>query len=102
MGFGWATRNRDRAQGIVYMEAIITPLTWADWPENALRAFQGLRSKSGEEIVLEKNIFVEWVLPGSVIRRLSEEEMAAYRRPYANPGRPEAHAYMAAHDSEGG
>ena len=86
MGFGWATRNRDRVQGIVYMEAIITPLTWADWPENALRAFQGLRSKSGEEIVLEKNIFVEWVLPGSVIRRLSEEEMAAYRRPFANPG----------------
>ena len=53
-------------------------------------------------MVLEKNIFVERVLPGSVIRRPSEEEMAAYRRPYANPGRPEAHAYMAAHDSEGG
>jgi len=86
LGFDWAMRNRDRVQGIVYMEAIITPLTWADWPENARRAFQGFRSEDGEEMVLEKNIFVERVLPGSVIRRLSEEEMAAYRRPFANPG----------------
>src|SRR5262249_1257890 len=83
LGFDWAMRNRDRVQGIVYMEAIVTPLTWADWPENARRAFQGFRSESGEEMVLEKNIFVERVLPGSVIRRLSEEEMAAYRRPFA-------------------
>src|ERR1700756_5489764 len=47
-------RNRDRVQGIVYMEAIVTPLTWADWPENARRAFQGFRSESGEEMILEQ------------------------------------------------
>jgi haloalkane dehalogenase len=68
------------------MEAIITPLTWADWPENARRAFQGFRSESGERMILEQNMFVERVLPASIIRRLSEEEMAAYRNPFVSPG----------------
>jgi haloalkane dehalogenase len=86
MGFDWANRNRDRMQGIVYMEAIVTPLTWADWPENARRVFQGFRSSSGEGMILEKNIFVERVLPGSVMRKLGEEEMAVYRKPFASPG----------------
>ena len=62
LGFEWAMRNRDRMQGIVYMEAIVTPLTWADWPENARRAFQGFRSESGERMILEQNMFVERVL----------------------------------------
>jgi hypothetical protein len=66
----WANGHRDRVQGIVYMEAIVTPLTWADWPENARRVFQGFRSESGEEMILEKNMFVERVLPSSV--RLSD------------------------------
>src|SRR5262249_48055086 len=81
-----ANRNRDRVQGIAYMEAIVTPLTWADWPENARHVFQGFRSKSGEEMILQKNIFVERVLPGAVMRKLGEEEMAAYRKPFARPG----------------
>jgi haloalkane dehalogenase len=86
MGFDWANRNRDRVQGIVYMEAIVTPLTWADWPENARRVFQSFRSESGEEMILEKNMFVERVLPNSIIRRLSDQEMATYRKPFARPG----------------
>jgi haloalkane dehalogenase len=68
------------------MEAIVTPLTWADWPENARRAFQGFRSPAGEDMILAKNTFVERVLPGSILRKLSEEEMAEYRRPFATPG----------------
>ena len=86
LGFEWANRHRDRVRGIAYMEAIVTPLTWSDWPENARRAFQGFRSERGEEMILEKNMFVERVLPGSVIRALSEKEMEVYRRPFANPG----------------
>jgi haloalkane dehalogenase len=86
MGFDWSNRNRGRVQGIVYMEAIVTPLTWADWPENAQRVFQGFRSESGEEMILEKNMFVERVLPSSIIRTLSDAEMAAYRKPFARPG----------------
>ena len=86
LGFEWAHRNADRVAGIAYMEGIVTPVTWADWPENARRAFQGFRSAGGEEMVLVKNTFVERVLPGSVIRKMSDEEMAEYRRPFANPG----------------
>ena len=68
------------------MEALVTPVTWADWPENARRAFQGFRSEGGEDMILQKNIFVERVLPGSVLRKLTDEEMAEYRRPFADPG----------------
>ena len=86
LGFEWANRNRERVAGIAYMEALVTPVTWADWPENARRAFQGFRSEGGEDMILQKNMFVERVLPGSVMRKLSEEEMAEYRRPFLNPG----------------
>jgi haloalkane dehalogenase len=86
LGFEWARKHPDRVAGIAYMEAIVTPITWADWPENARRVFQGFRSGGGEDMVLDKNVFVERVLPGSVIRKMTEAEMAEYRRPFANPG----------------
>jgi haloalkane dehalogenase len=86
LGFEWASQHADRVQGIVYMEAIVQPMTWADWPDNARRVFQGFRGAGGEEMVLQKNIFVERVLPGSVLRQLTDEEMAAYRAPFAAVG----------------
>jgi len=86
LGFDWANQHRDRVRGIVYMEAIVTPLTWDDWPESARRVFQGFRSADGEEMVLTKNVFVERVLPASVIRPLTDAEMTEYRRPYLAPG----------------
>lgn len=86
LGFDWARRHPQRVAGIVYMESIVAPLTWEDWPENARRVFQGFRGPGGEDMVLNKNVFVERVLPGSVLRPLSEAEMDAYRRPFARPG----------------
>ncbi|RCW46261.1 haloalkane dehalogenase [Halopolyspora algeriensis] len=86
LGFDWAHRHAAAMRALVYMEAIVMPVTWQDWPESARRIFQGMRSDAGEEMVLERNMFVETVLPGSVLRDLSDEEMAEYRRPYANPG----------------
>jgi haloalkane dehalogenase len=86
LGFDWANRHRDRVAGIAYMEAIVRPVTWDDWPEAARGIFQALRSPAGEELVLERNVFVERILPGSILRRLSDEEMAEYRRPFAEPG----------------
>jgi len=86
LGFEWTQRHPERVQGIAYMEAIVTPITWDDWPENARRVFQGFRSEAGEEMVLIKNLFVEGVLPSAVMRKMTEEEMAEYRRPFANPG----------------
>lgn len=86
LGFDWANRHRDRIRAIAYMEAIVMPVTWEDWPESARRIFQGLRSESGENMILDKNLFVERILPGSIQRRLSDDEMAEYRRPFAEPG----------------
>lgn len=86
LGFDWANRHRDAVKGIAYMEAIVRPMTWDDWPEAARAVFQGFRSPAGEDMVLDKNVFVERVLPGSVLRPLTDEEMGQYRRPYLQPG----------------
>jgi haloalkane dehalogenase len=86
LGFDWANRNREKVKGICYMEAIVRPMDWEEWPEAATGIFKGFRSEAGEEMILEKNLFVEAVLPGSVLRDMTEEEMAVYRRPFLNPG----------------
>lgn len=86
LGFYWARRHPQRVRGIVYMEAIVRPVTWDEWPEAARSIFQAMRSPAGEEIVLQKNVFVERILPASVLRPLTEAEMAVYRRPYTEPG----------------
>ena len=86
LGFDWAERHRASVRGVVYMESIVQPLTWEQWPERARSIFQALRSPAGEEMVLQKNVFVERILPASVLRSLTEEEMAVYRRPYREPG----------------
>ena len=86
LGFNWAQRNPDKISGLVYMEALVQPLTWKDWPENAKGVFQAMRSEAGEEMVLQKNIFVERILPASVIRKLTDQEMSIYRKPFLDPG----------------
>lgn len=86
LGFHWAHRNPQAVRGIAYMEAIVRPVTWAEWPENARRVFQNMRGPGGEEMVLQKNVFVERILPGSVLRGLTEAEMAVYRKRFAEPG----------------
>src|SRR4026207_1520073 len=64
----------------------VLPVTWDEWPEVAPKVFQAMRSPAGEEMVLVKNVFVERILPLSVLRGLTEAEMAVYRRPYLEPG----------------
>lgn len=86
LGFDWASQHPDKVRGICYMEGIPCPIRWDDWPEVVAPIFRGFRSEAGESMVLDKNVFVEKVLPGSVLRGLSDEEMAVYRRPFANPG----------------
>lgn len=86
LGFDWANRHRDAVKGIAYMEAIVRPVTWDEWPESARRFFQGLRSEAGEEMILVRNLFIENVLPASIIRELDEAEMNEYRKPYLQVG----------------
>jgi haloalkane dehalogenase len=86
LGFHWARRHPERVRGLVYMEALVRPLTWEEWPEAARKVFQAMRSPAGEEMVLQKNVFVERILPASVLRGLTEAEMSVYRRPYREAG----------------
>ena len=86
LGFYWACRNRGAVKSLAYMEAIVTPLRWDDWPENARNIFQLMRSPAGEELVLQKNIFIERILPGAILRKLTDVEMAAYRKPWLDAG----------------
>ncbi len=86
LGFDWASRHAGSVSGICHMEGVVTPLTWAEWPENARGIFQAFRSPAGEDLVLEKNVFVENVLPKSILRPFEPEEMAAYRAPFLEPG----------------
>ena len=86
LGFHWAQRHPECVKALVYMEAIVRPLTWDEWPEAATKMFKVFRSPDGEAVVLQKNVFVERILPASVLRGLTPEEMGVYRRPYLEPG----------------
>jgi len=86
LGFNWANDHRERVPGIAYMEGIVAPVSWSDWPEGARDIFQAFRSEAGEDLVLNKNIFIERVLPSSIIRELDETEMSEYRRPFSDAG----------------
>jgi haloalkane dehalogenase len=86
LGFHWARRHPERVRALVYMEAIVRPVTWAEWPEAARKVFQAMRSPAGDEMVLVKNVFVERILPASVLRGLTQEEMEHYREPFRQPG----------------
>ncbi|MGZ4641699.1 MAG: haloalkane dehalogenase [Blastococcus sp.] len=82
LGFDWAERHRDRVRGIAFTEAIVTPVTWDDWPADARRIFQLMRGDDGEAAVLDNNVFVERILPASVARGLSAAAHDRYREPF--------------------
>ena len=86
LGFDWARRHAERVRGIAYMEAIVQPMSWGQWPEGFRGIFQGLRSDKGEDLVLARNSFVERILPNAILRTLDEDEMNEYRRPFLEPG----------------
>src|SRR5215510_4855460 len=89
LGFDWANRHREAVKGIAYMEAIMRPQGWDHWDAispDMRSVLKSLRSEVGDAMVLRDNFFVEQVLPKAVLRTLSAEEMAEYRRPFAEPG----------------
>lgn len=86
LGFHWAAEHPDSVKGIAFMEAIVRPVSWDEFPAAARPVFEGFRSPAGEEMVLQNNVFVENVLPGSILREMTDEEMAEYRRPFVEPG----------------
>ena len=86
LGFDWAYQHPSAVIGIAYMEAIVKPIKWNEWPALATNIFKAFRSSNGEDLILNKNLFVESVLPNSIIRKLKAEEMAIYREPFIQPG----------------
>jgi haloalkane dehalogenase len=87
LGFDWANRHRKAVKGIAYMEAIVGRQYWDHWDKFGMRpVLQALRSEKGESMVLQDNFFVEKVLPGAILRKMSDEDMAEYRRPFVEPG----------------
>jgi haloalkane dehalogenase len=86
LGFDWANQYNDRVAGIAFTEAVVVPMKWDDCYESARGVFQRFPSPDGERMVLEHNLFVEAVLLGAIHRRLTDEEMEYYRRPFAEPG----------------
>ncbi|SIN59586.1 haloalkane dehalogenase [Parasphingorhabdus marina DSM 22363] len=87
LGFHWAHQNPNAVKGIAFMEAIVAPIpSWESFPPDFAEVFGGFRSPSGEEMVLQNNMFIEAILPGAILRQLTGEEMTEYRRPFANPG----------------
>jgi len=102
LGFDWANRHREAVKGIAYMEAIIGPQYWDHWDKFEMRhALQGLRSEKGEEMVLRDNFFIEKILPGAILRKMSDEDMAEYRRPFAEPGEGRRPLVIALHGGGG-
>lgn len=86
LGFDWANRHRDAIRALVYMETIVMPVAWTDWPEVSRGIFEAMRGDAGEKIILEKNVFVERILPASVIEPMPAEVHDEYRRPYVDGG----------------
>lgn len=87
LGFDWANRNRQRIKQIAYMEAFVAPInSWDDLPPEAVQFFETMYSEIGEKLVLQENFIIEKELPSAMLRKLSEEEMNAYRKPYLEPG----------------
>ena len=86
LGFDWARRNPDRVRGIAYMEAFVLPLKWSQFPEQVRPLFEAFRSPAGEDMILQNNFFVEHILPGAIVRKLTDKEMSVYRHPYESAG----------------
>ena len=86
LGFDWANRHREAVRGVAYMEAIVRVPRWNEWREQTRSIFQRMRSPEGEHMILDENVFVERILPRSIQRQLSPEELAEYRRPFVEPG----------------
>lgn len=86
LGFDWTRRHPQAVAGICHMEGIVKRIGWDEWPPAAVDIFRTFRSPAGDEVVLKKNVFVEGVLPASILRKLTDEEMDAYREPFREPG----------------
>jgi haloalkane dehalogenase len=86
LAFDWARRHPSATRGLAYMEALVQPVTWDQWSEGTRTFIKRVRSTEGERMILDENLFVEWLLPARVLRQLTPAEMTEYRRPFLDAG----------------
>jgi haloalkane dehalogenase len=86
LGFDWCRQHPGAVKAVAHMEGVVKRISWDEWPEAATDIFRAFRSPLGEDLVLEKNVFIESVLPNSIMRKLNDEEMTVYRAPFLNAG----------------
>lgn len=84
IGLSYAARHLDNIRALALMETVVRPMRSTDRSESFNKTFGMLRSEAGREKVLKENFFVERILPGSVLRKLTDAEMDAYRAPFAS------------------
>ncbi len=87
LGFHYAMHHESNVKGIAFMEAIIMSVPSWDWfPAEMKEIFQAFRTPDvGWDMIVNKNMFIEQILPGGVVRKLTEEEMNYYRSPFVDP-----------------
>src|SRR3990167_2871208 len=87
IGFDYARRHEKNIKGIAFYESHLQPVT--DWSKLSLPVQQlaTLLNRPGASYrsVVKQNYFIEKLLPRSVIRPLTEEEMEHYRAPFQTP-----------------
>ncbi|MDC0529100.1 haloalkane dehalogenase [Gammaproteobacteria bacterium] len=86
LGLKYARLNSDSISSITFMEGVTVPLTWDQWPEAGKKIFKLFRSDAGEELILDKNFFVERILLNDPIKPMSDETRNEYLRPFINSG----------------
>ncbi|KAM0540611.1 hypothetical protein ACHAPJ_013567 [Fusarium lateritium] len=83
LGFDWARRHEDRVDGLAFMEFIPTADSWESLPQPMAENFRLFRDPTlGRDLLIKQNLFIEKVLPFSIVRQLTEEEMNVYRQPF--------------------
>ena len=84
LGFNYAMSHQDNVRGIAFMETFVRTFpSWDDWPQDLVEGFKRFRTKGVSwELIVEKNVFMEEILPYGIHRDLSEAEMNAYLEPF--------------------
>ena len=86
LGLKYARLNAEKIKSISFMEGMVIPLTWDEWPDGGTKIFELFRSEVGETLILEKNYFVERILFNDPISEMSNETKNEYLRPFAEAG----------------
>jgi len=82
LAFDWAARHPDRVKGVAFFEAIVRPMSWSELGDGPRSRAEAMRSPKGEELILDKNFFIETAFTGGVLHPLAADELAAYLAPY--------------------